>query len=265
MAAMAGCSSRATARFRSFGPRHDHGRRHRDARLAHRVAGNPVEARRPREKGRIPFPRPAAPPERENRVWSKVLTPALRHPVIAAAASAAVLLAMAVPVLHLHTAESGIAGLPRKCPPRFETLDRIQEAFTGAVTPAVVAVTTPSTDSATSRTPTTRSAARRASPARCTARSSSRSTGRTTVARITISLLRGPAPTRRRTRHSQCLRNDRPSLDDRHAADHGLRRHRRDRSIARQQRGDEALRAARVRLRVCCWRSCSCSSRSGRS
>jgi uncharacterized membrane protein YdfJ with MMPL/SSD domain len=99
------------------------------------------------EKGRIPFLGRLRRPSGENRVWSKVLTPALRHPVIAAAASAAVLLAMAVPVLHLHTAESGIAGLPRNAP-TVETLDRIQEAFTGAVTPAVVAVTTPSTDSA---------------------------------------------------------------------------------------------------------------------
>jgi uncharacterized membrane protein YdfJ with MMPL/SSD domain len=99
------------------------------------------------EKGRIPFLGRLRRPSGENRVWSKVLTPALRHPVIAAAASAGVLLAMAVPVLHLHTAESGIAGLPRNAP-TVETLDRIQEAFTGAATPAVVAVTTPSTDSA---------------------------------------------------------------------------------------------------------------------
>ena len=74
-------------------------------------------------------------------------TPALRHPVIAAAASAAVLLAMAVPVLHLHTAQSGLDGLPRNAP-TVETLDRIQEAFVGTAQPAVIAVTTPSTDSA---------------------------------------------------------------------------------------------------------------------
>jgi RND superfamily putative drug exporter len=99
------------------------------------------------EKGRIPFLGRLRRPSGENRVWSKVLTPALRHPVIAAAASAAVLLAMAVPVLHLHTAESGIAGLPRNAP-TVETLDRIQNAFVGTADPAVIAVTTPTTDSA---------------------------------------------------------------------------------------------------------------------
>src|SRR6266496_3450304 len=99
------------------------------------------------EKGRIPFLGRLRRPSGENRVWSKVLTPALRHPVIAAAASAAVLLAMAVPVLHLHTAQSGIDGLPRNAP-TVETLDRIQDAFVGTADPAVIAVTTPSTDSA---------------------------------------------------------------------------------------------------------------------
>jgi RND superfamily putative drug exporter len=99
------------------------------------------------EKGRIPFLGRLRRPSGENRVWSKVLTPALRHPVIAAAASAAVLLAMAVPVLHLHTAQSGIDGLPRNAP-TVETLDRIQNAFVGTADPAVIAVTTPTTDSA---------------------------------------------------------------------------------------------------------------------
>jgi uncharacterized membrane protein YdfJ with MMPL/SSD domain len=99
------------------------------------------------EKGRIPFLGRLRRSSGENRAWAKVLTPALRHPVIAAAASAAVLLAMAVPVLHLHTAESGLAGLPRNAP-TVETLDRVQEAFVGTADPAVIAVTTPTTDSA---------------------------------------------------------------------------------------------------------------------
>ena len=99
------------------------------------------------EKGRIPFLGRLRRSSGENRAWAKVLTPALRHPVVAAAASAAVLLAMAVPVLHLHTAESGLAGLPRNAP-TVETLDRVQEAFVGTADPAVIAVTTPTTDSA---------------------------------------------------------------------------------------------------------------------
>src|SRR6266481_8388719 len=46
------------------------------------------------EKGRLPYLGRLRRPSGENRAWAKVLTPALRHPVIAAAASAAVLLAM---------------------------------------------------------------------------------------------------------------------------------------------------------------------------
>ena len=140
------------------------------------------------EKGRIPFLGRLRRPSGENRVWSKVLTPALRHPVIAAAASAGVLLAMAVPVLHLHTAQSGLAGLPRNAP-TVETLDRIQDAFVGTARARghrgddPDAPTVPS-----SRTPTTRSAARRSRPGRCTARSQLEVNTSHTVARITISL-----------------------------------------------------------------------------
>src|SRR5205085_4985631 len=59
------------------------------------------------EKGRIPFVGRLRRQSGENRFWSAILTPALRHPLISAIASAAVLLAMAVPVLSLHTAQSG--------------------------------------------------------------------------------------------------------------------------------------------------------------
>ncbi|HZR95921.1 MAG TPA: MMPL family transporter [Gaiellaceae bacterium] len=99
------------------------------------------------EKGRVPFLGRLRRPSGENRVWSKVLTPALRHPGIAALLSVGVLGAMAVPVLHLHTAESGLAALPKSAP-TVETLDRIQASFTGSTQPAEVAVKTPSTDSA---------------------------------------------------------------------------------------------------------------------
>ena len=41
------------------------------------------------EKGRIPFMRRLRRPSGENRFWSAVLTPALRHPAISALAAAA--------------------------------------------------------------------------------------------------------------------------------------------------------------------------------
>jgi uncharacterized membrane protein YdfJ with MMPL/SSD domain len=93
------------------------------------------------EKGRIPFLhrlRRRSSGER-NRVWSAILTPVLRHPVISAVASAAVLVAMAIPVLQIHTAQSGLDSLPRSAP-TVETINRISDNFPGGVEPALVAI-----------------------------------------------------------------------------------------------------------------------------
>ena len=99
------------------------------------------------EKGRIPFLGRLRRPSGENRFWSRILTPVMRRPAIAAVLAGGVLVAMAVPVLHLHTAQSGLAALPANAP-TVGTLDRIQKAFTGTAQPAEIAVKTSSTDSA---------------------------------------------------------------------------------------------------------------------
>ena len=78
------------------------------------------------EKGRIPFLGRLRRQSGENRFWAKVLTPALKHPVVAALASTAVLVALAVPVLSLHTAQSGLDSLPRNLP-TVETIDRLRQ------------------------------------------------------------------------------------------------------------------------------------------
>ncbi len=98
------------------------------------------------EKGRIPFVGRLRRERGEDTVWSKILTPALRRPVLTAVVSGAVLLAMAIPVLNLHTAQSGLDALPKSAP-TVETLDRIQASFPGEAAPASVAVQT-NTDSA---------------------------------------------------------------------------------------------------------------------
>src|SRR5581483_9310165 len=99
------------------------------------------------EKGRVPYLSRLRRPAGENRVWSRILTPALRRPAISALAATAVLATMAVPVLHLHTAQSGIDALPANAP-TVGTLDRVQKAFVGTDQPAEIAIKTPSTDSA---------------------------------------------------------------------------------------------------------------------
>ena len=69
------------------------------------------------EKGRIPFLHRL---RRDNgdgsRFWSAILRPVLRHPVISTVASVAVLVVLALPALHLHTADSGLDALPKSQP-----------------------------------------------------------------------------------------------------------------------------------------------------
>jgi uncharacterized membrane protein YdfJ with MMPL/SSD domain len=92
------------------------------------------------EKGKIPFLHRLRRDSGENRFWKAILTPVLRRPVIAAVGAGAVLLAMATPVLHLHTAQSGLDALPKSAP-TVDTLQRLQNAFSnGDVSPAIVAI-----------------------------------------------------------------------------------------------------------------------------
>ncbi len=80
-------------------------------------------------KGRIPFLKP----ERrtgEPRVWSWILNRVLARPLASAIAATAVLVVLAVPVLHIHTADSGVDGLPRSLEV-MQTYDRMQAAFPG--------------------------------------------------------------------------------------------------------------------------------------
>jgi RND superfamily putative drug exporter len=93
------------------------------------------------EKGRIPLLGRLRRPAGEGRVWGKVLTPVLRRPVISAGIAAALLAALAIPTLQIHTAQSSIQTMPRSAP-TVETLDRLQAAFPGQAMPAVVAVKT---------------------------------------------------------------------------------------------------------------------------
>jgi uncharacterized membrane protein YdfJ with MMPL/SSD domain len=91
------------------------------------------------EKGRIPFIGRRRNAASESRVWSAVLTPALRKPLVSALAATAVLLALATPVLHVHTAQTGLDALPKGIP-TVDTINKLQTAFPGNVAPALVAI-----------------------------------------------------------------------------------------------------------------------------
>jgi uncharacterized membrane protein YdfJ with MMPL/SSD domain len=92
------------------------------------------------EKGRIPLlGRLRRPAGTGGRVWPPVLRQALAHPAATAAAAVTLLVVLAVPALHIHTAQSGTQGLPRSAP-TVGTLNRIQSAFGSEQMPAIVAV-----------------------------------------------------------------------------------------------------------------------------
>src|SRR5262245_11284286 len=91
------------------------------------------------EKGRIPYLHRLGRQNGDNRFWSAILTPALKRPLVSAIAATAVLLALASPVLHMHTAQSGLDALPNSIA-TVPTIDKIQQSFPGSATPAIVAI-----------------------------------------------------------------------------------------------------------------------------
>ena len=80
-------------------------------------------------KGRVPFLKPEK-RTGEPRVWSWVLDRVLKRPLVSVIAAGSVLVVLAIPVFHIHTADSGVDGLPRSIP-IMQTYDRMQAAFPG--------------------------------------------------------------------------------------------------------------------------------------
>jgi len=87
------------------------------------------------EKGRIPFL--GRRKRRESRLWGAVLDRVLRRPLVSALAAGAVLVALALPALQLHTTQTGIEGFSS---PSVEPFVRLAAAFPGTPDPAVVAI-----------------------------------------------------------------------------------------------------------------------------
>jgi uncharacterized membrane protein YdfJ with MMPL/SSD domain len=82
------------------------------------------------DKGRLPFIGKRMAQRTESGMWTAILDRVLRHPKIAAVASAGVLVALAVPALGLHTASAGVDSIPKDTPV-IKTYDRITAAFPG--------------------------------------------------------------------------------------------------------------------------------------
>jgi RND superfamily putative drug exporter len=86
------------------------------------------------EKGRIPF---TARLKRERGLWAAIIERVMRRPVLSAALSGALLVALAIPALGMKTSLPGTESLSRNIPV-VRALDRIQAAFPTKNTPAYV-------------------------------------------------------------------------------------------------------------------------------
>ena len=91
------------------------------------------------DRGRIPLLR--SHPSDDGR-WGRFIATVLRHPVIAVVLSAGGLLLLAMPALEMHTKLPNLTDLPHDLT-IVRTYERIQHAFPGSQTPAVVVVQAP--------------------------------------------------------------------------------------------------------------------------
>ncbi len=89
--------------------------------------------------GRVPFLARRRERQSQSRMWGALLDRVLRRPLLAAVTSAAVLIALAIPAFGLHTASTGVQGLPQNLAIT-KTLNRIHAAFPGGEAPAQVVV-----------------------------------------------------------------------------------------------------------------------------
>ena len=91
------------------------------------------------DRGRIPF---LSRRRRDSRVWQALIGGVLRRPVLWGGLAALLLILLAIPALRLHTAESGVQGLPRDLPV-MQVIARADKAFPGGPLPAEVVVSAP--------------------------------------------------------------------------------------------------------------------------
>ena len=89
------------------------------------------------ERGRVPILHRFRRQRRQGRAWNAILDLVLRRPGISAVAAGAVLMALALPTLKLHTAQTGIEGITT---PAVEPYQKLIDAFPGSPEPAVVAI-----------------------------------------------------------------------------------------------------------------------------
>ncbi len=94
------------------------------------------------DRWRVPFLARLSRPGGESRAWAAVIDGVLRRPLLWGGLAAALLIALAIPALRIHTVDSGAQGLPRDLPV-MQVYERAQRAFPGGPLPAEVVVSAP--------------------------------------------------------------------------------------------------------------------------
>src|SRR4051794_35231451 len=93
------------------------------------------------EKGRVPYlAKRRHKTKGESRMWNAILTRVLKRPLVSAILAGGLLVAMALPALHMQFKDPGTDGMSRSGTPILKTLDRIDAAFPGGSVPATVVV-----------------------------------------------------------------------------------------------------------------------------
>ena len=138
--AMAGMFLSGDKTFMSFSVGDDDRRRRRDDRLAHRPAGHALGKLGDKvEKGRIPFVH-RLPPQGRRAAASGARSSTASSGARSSRRSprAPCCVALALPALQLHTAQTGIEGITQ--PGRRSRSQKLIDAFPGTPEPAVVAI-----------------------------------------------------------------------------------------------------------------------------
>ena len=212
------------------------------------------------DRGRIPLFRGRP---RDDGPWGRFIGGVLRRPLRGRCSSGGALLILALPGRGMHTKLPNLTDLPHDLK-IVRTYDRIQRAFPGSQTPAVVVVKAPNVDYAADAARVRRSSAARARDRRAVravhGQRQPRPDGR--ADRLRDRRQRRQRRVDRRAAHAARHRDPADRAD---APRHGGRRHGRHRRHLRLQPSD--ARAAAVRVRCSCSdsRSCCCCSRSARS
>ncbi len=94
------------------------------------------------DRGRVPLLQRMRSTGAASRLWAAIVGGVLRRPLVWGGLAVAGLVALAIPAFGLHTANSGVQGLPRDLPVMM-VYERAQKAFPGGPLPAEVVVTAP--------------------------------------------------------------------------------------------------------------------------